>query len=176
MDPYSSHVPVLAACIRLLSRPGEDFYGPVLELGVGDYSTPLLHLAIQDRSVVSVDTKADWIERFADLRRPGHEIIQVATWHDWHASPVYRSMYWELAFIDHGAFYRRAADAAALKGRCRFVVVHDSEPERAASYRYHHLHDLYAHAHTFGRSGPWTTVFSDHPIPLPEWSRQSGSV
>jgi hypothetical protein len=62
-DGYGTHVPLLAAVIS------GAYVGPILELGTGYFSTPLLHQMCKatGQTLYSLDTSADWIANFRDL-------------------------------------------------------------------------------------------------------------
>ena len=49
MNPFATHMPLLLACLRRTS-------GPVLELGSGWFSTPLIAALATDRLVRTVET------------------------------------------------------------------------------------------------------------------------
>jgi hypothetical protein len=115
---YQSHLPALLACIAVTD-------GPVLELGVGHFSTPHLHAlcGAMGRELVSVEPDEKWRVEFANkYTGPNHTFTS-----EW-MHPHMRD--WSVAFIDHspgGA--NRAAAFKALIEECEFVVVHDAQKD-----------------------------------------------
>src|ERR1019366_4837505 len=73
MDPYATHLAPLVACIRHTQ-------GAVIELGCGDYSTPILHHLCPGRLLVSADSNRAWLGRFADLACDMHILCHVPDW------------------------------------------------------------------------------------------------
>jgi hypothetical protein len=155
-DPWSIHVPALAATVAATT-------GPVLELGCGLYSTPLLHLLCADRLLVSVEQDPGWASRFEDLRVPGrHELVLTRSWEDlaW-----LERVAWDVVFVDHAPARRRVVDLARLRSAARFLVVHDTEADE--QYGWEPLLSSFAHRADDRRARPWTTVVSDStPIPF----------
>ena len=160
---FGTHLPILAAVVTQ-ARPG-----PVVEYGMGLYSTPLLHLLCleQGREALSLDSDAAWAENFADFRCPTHRIQGFANWAD--SEPIVDAVEWAVAFIDHGPDDRRVVDASRLANRAEFVVVHDwggavGVPLSASQQA---IYDLFEH-HWVSKLGPHTGVFSNvRPFALP---------
>lgn len=53
MNPIATHIPALLACLRHTA-------GPVLELGSGWFSAPILSAFATDRLVRTVETNREW--------------------------------------------------------------------------------------------------------------------
>jgi len=152
-DPASTHIPLLAACVARTS-------GPVLELGCGDYSTPLLHWLCRGRRLVTLESDAAWLARYEDLRSPTHELLHVPDWAS--ARPIDEGP-WDVALIDHAPGARRVPDIRRLMHRATFLVVHDTEDP---DYGYESVLPQFRHRHDDRRVRPWTTVVSmTHPLP-----------
>ncbi len=124
LDGYFTHAPLLAA-MMLLTK------GPVLECGVGYYSTPMLNLMchIQDRRLVSMDRDAIWIEKIKGaLGGPVHETIWVpphlCSSNGWDAS-VFPEGDFTLALVDSGPTRARRGILHWLIDRVDFVILHD---------------------------------------------------
>jgi len=163
IDPYATHMAVLAACAMRAE-------GPVLELGVGFYSTPLLHVicAMRGLRLVSVDKVHAWLERFGRLRGPAHELRIASMPAD---APDLAQSAWGLAFVDN-AQSERAPWIAALADRADLIVAHDTQVPM--SYGYETALAGFRHGYTYrpGREapGPWTTVVSNR-VPL-KWLKE----
>jgi len=125
---FGTHMPTLAAAV-LRAGPG-----PVVEYGMGFYSSPLLHLLCEEtrRPLLSLESDRGWGEKFAGLSRPqdgedgGHRIVCVDSWQESEAIVDALGAI-AVAFIDHGPNERRVVDAKRLAHRAEFVVVHDWE-------------------------------------------------
>jgi len=159
IDPYATHLPALAACAARCA-------GPVLELGVGWYSTPLLHAHCGSRGLdlFSVESAAAWLNQFLHMAAPWHEFLQ-ARMPDEAADLA--SRLWGLVVVDNAKQARvpwieRVADTAGL------IVVHDTELPGA--YGYEPCLSEFAHRVDYKRLKPWTSVVSNTQ-PL-DWLRR----
>lgn len=123
---WGSHLPALLACIVVT----ED---PVLELGVGHFSTPHLHALClaQKRSLVSIEQNQEWYEQFRDYTTMqigySHIVINGSYRDGISNSPTRR---WGVAFIDNSPGGKARGDLfEALIGISDFVVMHDAQKE-----------------------------------------------
>lgn len=147
MDPTSTHFPILAACVARTS-------GPVIELGCGDYSTPMLHLLCKNRLLVSVESDASWLARYEDLKSPNHELSLVR---DWSSASRIEERTWDVALVDHAPGERRVPEIRRLMHRAKFIVVHDTEDP---GYGYETVLPEFRYRYDYKRLRPWTTVVS----------------
>ena len=69
----SNSIPLAVACILAISSSGD----AILELGMGSFSTPLLHsiAASNQRMLVSVDTDLNWLEKFLIYNKTSNHLI-----------------------------------------------------------------------------------------------------
>lgn len=116
---YGSHMPSLLACIAITS-------GPVLELGVGHFSTPHLHAlcGATNRKLVSVESNEEWRNEFVRKygSTPDHSFFSGLT--------DIEGERWSVSLIDHSPGGANRADAfRALIGACGYVVVHDAQKD-----------------------------------------------
>lgn len=151
IDPYSSHLPTLAAAMGLMARHG----GDVLELGSGLYSTPVLKAFSHAIGITfrSFDNDRDWA-----LRSGATDIID--SWDDLHRHGEELRCF--IAFIDVAPASMRGPLIDVMRRWADIIIVHDTETEqrhnypgveeRLSTFRYR-LDDK--------RRGPWTTVVSD---------------
>lgn len=121
---WGSHLPALLLAIGSST-------GPILELGVGHFSTPHLHAicGALHRSLVSVEDNPAWVMEFCGYSNPNHAIVcqEYAEF-----LKETRSEQWGVAFIDHspgGA--HRASAFADLIHHSSYVVVHDYHLENS---------------------------------------------
>ncbi len=155
IEPYASHLPVLATCLCHTS-------GPIIELGCGFYSTPLLSLAaMYGRQVDTYETNSQWLDQIADLlpaRPRSHRLIAIDSYD---GIPLPNK--WELALIDHEPGNRRAADIERLSGCCDIFVAHDTELRVRQLYNYEPVFRRFKHR--FDTTiNPRTTVVSTSPL------------
>lgn len=129
-------------------------YGPVLELGMGDSSTPLLHVICPSRRLVSFETDKSWSDKFNYLSNRVHEIRHVESYD---AADGALKENWAVAFIDHGPEERRIVDIQKLT-HAGLVVVHDWE---VAAYRYIEIERFFKEKIVFKRLTPWTAILSN---------------
>lgn len=156
MNPFATHMPALLACL-------EHTAGPVLELGSGWFSTPVVAAFATDRLVRTIETNPEWYSRISSLgtyqpiTRHRHQFVFVPDYDD---APILEQA-WDIVIPDHEPPARRGHDALRLRERCRFMIGHDSEHP---DYHYSEAFDQCRHRFTDSRRLPWTTVVSDEPL------------
>lgn len=151
-----SHVPFLAAAVARTT-------GPVLELGMGFWSTPLLHYLCRGRRLVSVDREKEWADRFGRYQSPTHEIHVIREYEDTLAVSLAEPK-WGVIFLDCSPGECRGDMAVALKGRALYLVCHDTEadlPPSGGNYGWAKVEGVYRYAVTDKSIRPWTTIYSD---------------
>lgn len=132
---WGSHLVPLMACVTATR-------GPVLEVGVGHWSTPLLHRYCMagGRVLVSIDEDAEWVKQFRNLSI-GHHTVNSAKYDT--ALPKLAENQWSVVFLDHSPGHRRAADALMFLNAAVYVVVHDFAEDVAAGFDQHTLSKWY---------------------------------
>jgi hypothetical protein len=146
-------MPVLLACLRRTT-------GPVLELGSGWFSTPLVAAFATDRLIRTVETNHEWYDRisrvctYQPITRHRHQIVFVPDYND---APV-DDHQWSVVLLDHEPPPRRGVDALRLRDRCQLMIGHDSEHP---DYGYGTVFDTFKYRFTLSSVFPWTTVVSD---------------
>lgn len=150
----SSHYPVLAAAVYRTA-------GPILELGCGWGSTPMLRLMCgTERKLESYDTDKAWCSFFG----AGH----VERWDKWEP----KEERYAVVFIDCSPGEERKFLAMRLKGRADFIIMHDHEAGPAAAYYYEHIIPQFKYAETYRVIRPHTLILSDEkPFGLSEWDQ-----
>lgn len=159
--PGGTHIPVLLACLQKTS-------GPVLEFGVGCWSTSLMTLfAAGDRYVRSVESDKRWFELFCQMHKAvdharkswggTHDVIHVPNYDD----AVVDDHRWDIVFLDHNPPERRGVDAARLRDNCRLMIAHDSQHP---AYEIKPVFKTFKYRLTDFRQKPCTTVASDEPL------------
>ena len=139
-----SHIPIL---LEVLSKTK----GPVLELGAGWYSTPLLYWLCkeQGRGFVSYETDEDWAKNMDGMTQ------YVKRYDD-----VPADKEWGMVFIDHAPAERRIVDIKRFRELADYIVVHDTEPESKTLYEYYKIFPSFPHKKTYDKHKPHTTILS----------------
>jgi predicted O-methyltransferase YrrM len=118
---WTTHIPLLASVVAT-ARPG-----PVLEIGVGRGSSPLLVelCRAMGRDLVGLDSDLKWIDEIGDaLDYPIHHVA------NWTQLPGLLEVSlrgpWSVIFIDHGPAEARLPVLKACRGHAEFIVCHDT--------------------------------------------------
>lgn len=160
---YGSHFPVLAAMVAKTT-------GPVIEFGMGDWSTAMLHLMCEGRRPLhSVDTDLQWINQYRWMECDSHEILHVPEESIIDYAKNIKGGY-SVAFVDNKPGESRKDVISAMKQKANFIVIHDSEKDFgcAADYKYESVIPEFRFKYEFRRYRPYTLVLSDFlPIRLP---------
>ncbi len=148
---YGSHLPVLTKIVQKTK-------GPILELGIGLYSTPFLHYAClpTKRRLVSYDNTEGWIRYFRDARADFHEINFIDDWEKFTTED-----FWDIALIDHHPGERRSLEAKKLAHKAKYLILHDSEPENDKNVRYSDIYPLFKYRFDYSACLPHTTLVSN---------------
>jgi hypothetical protein len=170
MDIVASHQRVLLGSILRTS-------GPILELGVGWYSTPLLHeiATTLRRPVLTVDNNKDWFTQFEGLENAYHQFKLVGWWGElWPWLPRYLNEVdpllgkvregvsnndFAVALIDQNQPCEREYSIRQLLGKVQVFVMHDTE--EGPAYGYNRMLPAFAHQWTDKCQRAWTTVASN---------------
>jgi len=153
LDPYATHLPLLAACVARTD-------GPVLELGCGLYSTLVLHALCLNRPLLSLESDPEWHSRFSYLDAGTHRVMLAG---DLGELPDYP---WSVVLIDQQPAAARAPAISRLRQHAELIVVHDTEHRL---YAYEPVLSTFKHRVEWRRYAPWTSVVSD-TVDL-EWLR-----
>ena len=159
---YGSHLPVLLQALGKTT-------GPVLELGMGVTSTPLLSAwcGMEGRELRSVDNDQKVYEwAVARYSAPHHAICLV--W-DWDNARIDGN--WDVVLVDHSPSERRVVEIKRLAHRAQYIVIHDSNGRYEREYHYSTIYPLFRYKLDFTALEPSTTVLSNfHPLD-DFWSR-----
>ena len=148
----ASHIPVL---VKVFNAS----FGPVLELGAGPFSTPVLHALCADkgRKLITYENNKEYYDRFKRFATDTHEIILID---DWDKAETYKE-HWGMAFVDHAPAQRRANEVKYLRNITGYVVVHDTDPKYEKDYQFSGVFDAYRYRCDYTKLSPHTTVLSD---------------
>lgn len=114
---WGSHLVPLMACVVNTT-------GPVLEVGMGYWSTPLLHryCLAAGRTLVSIEDNAKWTEQFKPYHVCHHKVGS-ANYDEYLKNASHQP--WSVVFLDHSPGRRRAADAVMFQDVAEYILSHD---------------------------------------------------
>ena len=148
---YSSHIPVLLEAIRMTE-------GAVLEMGIGYFSTSILHwlCAPLGRMVVSLENNKQMYDLLPSFKDPLHEVNLINSWEkadiEWP---------WGWAVIEHEPGKRRKIDAARLAQHARLILLHDTSPEQDRVFQYGEVWPLFKYVLHYHDLFPGTSLLSN---------------
>lgn len=145
---YCSHFPVL---IKVLSATN----GTVLEVGMGPFSSPVMHWLCFDkeRLLISLESNEEYVHLNRRFVSQNHEIHLVKDWNDFDFNRK-----WDVAFVDNER-EMRAPVIKKIAGNTNYVVIHDSE-----EHVYYHLDEifpLFKYRYNYTKVVPNTSVLSN---------------
>lgn len=132
--------------------------GDVLELGMGNFSTPLLHNLCLDmgRNLVSYENDKKYYDMHVHFHKPHHKLHFVEDW-----DKIDLNQEWSVAFVDHSPAKRRRVEIRRLVNNAEYVLVHDTQPEDDKFYRQSAMFELYKYRYDYTKIKPHTTVLSN---------------
>jgi hypothetical protein len=119
---WGSHLPALLAAVASSS-------GPVLEIGIGHFSTPALRALCLPlhRKLVSVEDNSEWFNEFRNYEHDLHRLINAD--YD-NVLPILAKEHWGAVFIDNSPGGEgRKKDFMLFILNSDYVVVHDYHAE-----------------------------------------------
>ena len=139
---YSTHLPVL---MEVMNRTS----GDVLELGPGVFSTPVLHWMCEARGrdllTIESDSKWSWFcKQYFDTEH--HKHLYFPNWDDADAAI---NKEWDVVLVDHSPSGRRVVEIRKLANLAKYIVVHDSEPNKDREYHYSTIYPLFKYRYDF---------------------------
>jgi hypothetical protein len=145
---WSTHMPVL---IRLFSLTE----GPIMEVGSGVYSTPLLHWLCHPtrRPLMTYESDKDFIKLAKQYQSRTHLIRHIDDYRH-----IDTSQYYSIIFIDHNG-HHRGETAVHLKDCADYIILHDTNVIRRNSYQL--LPDAFKYYRDYTANRPWTGVASN---------------
>jgi hypothetical protein len=125
----SGLIPLLVAALST--------YGDILELGMGTFSTGMLHkVALNlNRTVVSVDSNPDWFQQMLKFQNEElHKLFLVRSSEEMHKLGT--DKLWGMVFVDHIYGGERHIDIKTFANKAHIVVAHDAEKHFEDMYKY----------------------------------------
>ena len=119
MSEWHTHQPFLLHYAKKTS-------GVILELGMGDGSTPSLHELCQkqQRKLISIDHDPEWVGKFTYLKSNFHSILCVSDWNETYAQINDK---FSIVFVDNAPFEARSDAIRKFKNDTEFVILHDCD-------------------------------------------------
>jgi hypothetical protein len=121
-NDYATHQPFLWHYLKKTKKP-------ILELGSGYGSTPLIHLYSEHFSipVSTLDHDWVWLGRFKNYQTSLHELIYVDVEENGWQSYIdaIPNKEWGVVFIDQGSWQSRVDTARFLRDKADYVIIHD---------------------------------------------------
>jgi hypothetical protein len=148
---WASHIPILSKVMQVSN-------GPVMECGVGIYSTPLFHTFcdMEKRFLDSYEDHKVWFDYHIMFQSRLHHITYIQNWDN---LPI-EKRHWGVIFIDHLST-RRSLEAIRAAQYADYVVLHDSNGRDEIHYHYSTVYPYYKYRFIFNRIHPHTTILSN---------------
>lgn len=133
--------------------------GEVIEMGMGQGSTPFLNQYCKDanRKLFSYESSLEWAMKFQDMITEAHRIYHVMDWDivaRQHPGP-------DVVLIDHAPGERRKTDISLFAWKAKFIVCHDTEPAADHGYQMRAELSKFKHIKEYQSPGAWSTVVSN---------------
>lgn len=161
MDDYSSHLPLLWEALEATE-------GEVIELGIGNGSTPKLHEYCKQRkrSLFSYENNLEWYRKFEHLRNSHHSIEYTQDW----LEPIQRHRYTiGVLFSDEAPGFIRKYNIAMFSQNAKIIVAHDTEEKSDHGYLFSLVEPLFKYQKKFILDGVGATAFSNF-IDVSKWT------
>ena len=139
---YATHLPLLLEYVLKTT-------GPVLELGAGNYSTPILHTLCEGkRLLVTIESNPEWLAKFQHLRSSHHIVTDTLT-------PELAAASWDVVLVDSAPGSTRTPYIDQLCHKSQYLILHDSEDPG-----YNYPTDYFKHKREWAWLTPKTIVVS----------------
>lgn len=148
---WGSHMAVLSKIISITD-------GPVLELGGGFYSTPLLHWLClpSKRELITYDNLPNYFNAIERYNSDFHKVIFTDDW-----DKINIERYWDVVFVDHWPAERRKEEIKRVANLAKYVVVHDTENSQNHHYHYDEIYPLFKYNFKYRGAKPHTSILSN---------------
>jgi len=132
---YASHLSALIKAVLATD-------GDVLELGMGFFSTPVLHhlCILGKRKLVSYDNIDKYViwARYYGYEGKYHKIHYVD---NWDKAKIEKP--WDVVLVDHSPNERRIIEIRRLAKYAKYIVIHDAERKKDREYHYSEIYPLF---------------------------------
>ena len=150
----STHFPMLIKVVQATE-------GPIIELGSGLFSTPLLHWLCFDkkRTLITCESYLHYLEFANKFKADFHDIRFIKDWEKENFEGRY-----SVVLIDHnvnGRKHTRGDDALRFKDIADYIVLHDAGDEAHEKYGYAEMYPQFKYRYDWKGCYPHTTVLSN---------------
>ncbi|KKR28419.1 MAG: hypothetical protein UT61_C0050G0003 [Candidatus Woesebacteria bacterium GW2011_GWA1_39_8] len=154
---WSSHFTLLIKAI-LASK------GPVVEVGAGFFSTPLLHWLCKslDKKLVTYENTQEFYDFAKRFQSPLHKIKFIENW-----DAMDFETRWGVVFIDHHPPERRGVDVINFKDTADYIVIHDTN-DSENKYNYQMAWPHFKYRYDWVAYKPWASVVSN-TVDVSKW-------
>lgn len=160
----STHFPMLMKALSVTD-------GPVLEMGSGIFSTPLLHwiCSVTKRPLVTIEHYPHYFDFANKFKTDWHDVRLVDPNVQFKPEGHYA-----VVFIDHSPKKPRTRgdDALLFKDCADLIVLHDAGVDGHKKYGYDQLYPQFKYRHDWNECWPSTTVLSQ-TVDVTLWSSPS---
>lgn len=153
----------------VVARFLEETEGPVLELGMGLYSTPLLDLLCHEekRELVSYDDDKEWYSQNKEWESDYHKVFLI----DNYDEADIENRHWSVVLVDHKPAIRRITEVKRLANKADYIIIHDTEPECDKFFKYSRIYPLFKYKFHYSKTRPHTTILSNFYDPAKIYSK-----
>ncbi|CAF0987751.1 unnamed protein product [Brachionus calyciflorus] len=113
--------------------------GDLLELGMGLFSTTVLHRVSSDlgKDLVSIDTYSDWVNKFVLYNSTKyHKMYVMNNFDNVEKRLSLGNKKWGMVLVDHANATQRTFDAKNYANKAEIVLIHDAEKTVEHGYKY----------------------------------------
>jgi len=146
---WTTHIPMLIKYVQLADKP-------VLELGSGIFSTPLLHwlCKMQGVELFTYENVDEYYKFAKQFQSRNHRIRFVEDWN----KVIYPYNKYGVVFIDHAPAERRQIEAITFANLTDYVILHDADE---SIYGYNKVYPHFKYIYKWEECKPYTTVLSN---------------
>jgi len=148
---WTTHIPMILKYVQKSDKP-------VLELGAGLFSTPLLHWICKENGVNlrTYENVKEYFKFSKSFQSRKHRIRLISDWDEVENNDTF----WSVVFIDHAPAERRHIDAIRFANKADYVILHDSDTHRDI-YQYDKVYPHFKYRYDWKECSPHTTVLSN---------------
>ena len=151
MANWSNHRHLLWEALELT----KDDPNPVIEMGMGNGSTPYLAQYCTDtgRQFISYENHLEWFNKCQQFNPNSYHVTDWDVVSELHRTP-------SVLFVDHAPGERRHVDIKIFANRAKIIVIHDTEPS-ATGYMVRPLIPMFKYWKDFESEGAWASMASN---------------
>lgn len=153
-NAFYTHQPVLQHVLNTINT------GDVLEFGVGEGSTHIMHKVCyeQNRRLVSIEGSKEWLGKYLAYETLNHTLAHFTV--DGILTKEYQFFKekFSIVFVDAAPAEIRMAFILLMKNNVDYFIVHDTEPIATA---YGWNFSMFKHVLHYKKETPWTTILSN---------------